>query len=209
MRTFLDIESWPRKEHFDFFRKFGEPFFGATVRIDCTAAYEKAKSRNIPFFIYYLHKTLVAVNEIEPFRYRIDGDQIVIHDRIDGSATIARENGSFGFSLIEFTTDLERFTKDAKVEIHRVQNAPGLLTREFPNDNLIHFSSIPWLDFTSLSHARNFDIPDSCPKISFGKMTVDENGKRSMPVSIHVHHALMDGYHVGLFVERLRELMME
>ncbi len=28
-----------------------------------------------------------------------------------------------------------------------------------------------------------------------------------MPVSIHVHHALADGYHVGLFVNKFQELM--
>ncbi|MBC7912492.1 MAG: chloramphenicol acetyltransferase, partial [Pyrinomonadaceae bacterium] len=46
----------------------------------------------------------------------------------------------------------------------------------------------------------------SCPKISFGMMT-DEHGKLSMPVSIHVHHALMDGYHVAEFVNLFQELM--
>lgn len=207
MKTLLDLDSWPRKEHFHFFRKFSEPFFGASVKVDCTKAYENAKAENIPFFIYYLHKTLVAVNEIEPFRYRVDDDQVVLHDRVDASATVARENGSFGFSLIKFYEDIERFAQEAKVEIHRVQNTPGLFTREFPKDNLIHFSSIPWLDFTSLSHARSFDFPDSCPKISFGKMIVDENGKRTMAMSVHVHHALMDGYHMAVFVDRFRELM--
>jgi len=207
MRTLLDLESWPRQEHFHFFRKFSEPFFGATVAVDCTKAYDKAKEAGIPFFIYYLHQTLLAVNDTEPFRYRIDGDQVVIHDKIDASATIARENATFGFSLIEFYEDIERFQKEAKVEIYRVQNTPGLLTREFTNDNLIHFSSIPWLDFTSLSHARHYGIADSCPKISFGKMTVDSSGNRSMPMSVHVHHALMDGYHLSVFTERLQDLM--
>lgn len=31
--------------------------------------------------------------------------------------------------------------------------------------------------------------------------------KRMMPVSIHVHHALMDGYDVGMFVDLFQELM--
>lgn len=207
MKTLLDLESWPRKEHFHFFRKFSEPFFGATVTVDCTKAYDRAKTGNIPFFVYYLHQTLIAVNEIEPFRYRVDGEQVVIHDRIDASATIARENASFGFSLIRFYEDIDLFAKEAKIEIHRVQNTPGLLTRDFPHDNLIHFSSIPWLDFTSISHARNYAIPDSCPKISFGKMTIDSSGNRSMPMSVHVHHGLMDGYHMSVFIERLRELL--
>jgi chloramphenicol O-acetyltransferase type A len=30
-----------------------------------------------------------------------------------------------------------------------------------------------------------------------------------MSVSIHVHHALVDGYHVGLYVDRFQALMNE
>ncbi|MDN3724202.1 CatA-like O-acetyltransferase [Aequorivita sp. SDUM287046] len=72
----------------------------------------------------------------------------------------------------------------------------------------IHFSAIPWIDFTSISHARSFSHPDSCPKISFGKMT-ETNGRKSMPISIHGHHALMDGYHVGQFIDQFQKLMSE
>ena len=92
----------------------------------------------------------------------------------------------------------------ANAEIERVRNTPGLFTREFTNDNIIHFSAIPWVSFTSLSHARSFTFPDSCPKISVGKMT-EENGKMTMPISVHVHHGLMDGYHVGLFFDLLQK----
>ena len=70
----------------------------------------------------------------------------------------------------------------------------------------MHFSSLPWLDFTSFSHARSFSFPDSSPKISFGKMT-ESKGKKSFSVSIHVHHGLVDGFHVGQFVEKFQELM--
>jgi chloramphenicol O-acetyltransferase type A len=72
---------------------------------------------------------------------------------------------------------------------------------------VIHFSAIPWLDFTSLSHARSYTFPDSCPKISFGKMKINENGKRTMPMSIHVHHGLVDGLHLGQFVDYFQEIM--
>ena len=207
MKTLLDIENWPRKEHFHFFRQFEEPFFGATVEIDCTKAYATAKSLNTSFFIYYLHKTLVAVNGTESFRYRITEDQIYVCDQINASATIGREDGSFGFSLIEYDVDFEIFTKNALAEIERIQNTTGLFTRTFSDDNVIHFSAIPWLDFTSLSHARSYTFPDSCPKISFGKMKIIENGKRTMPMSIHVHHGLVDGLHLGQFVDSFQEIM--
>lgn len=207
MKTLLNIDNWPRKEHFEFFRKFEEPFFGATVEIDCTKAYQTAKELNTSFFIYYLHKTLVAVNSIECFRYRISEDQIFVYDQINASATISREDGSFGFSLVKYDSHFETFNQIALAEIERVKNTSGLFTRSFDDDNLIHFSAIPWVNFTSLSHARSFTFPDSCPKISFGKMMLQENGKRTMTMSVHVHHGLMDGFHLGQFVDTFQELM--
>ncbi|MCD9574860.1 chloramphenicol acetyltransferase [Flavobacterium soyae] len=207
MKTLLDLENWNRKEHFAHFKQMEEPFFGATVEIDCTKAYETAKELNVSFFIFYLHKTLTAVNAIENFKYRIAEDKIYINDRIDVSATIGREDGTFGFSLIEYNPDFKIFEKNALTEIERVQNTTGLFTRSFNDDNVIHFSAIPWLNFTSLSHARSFTFPDSCPKISFGKMITFETGKRTIAMSVHVHHALMDGLHVGQFVDMLQNQM--
>jgi chloramphenicol O-acetyltransferase type A len=209
MKTLLDIANWPRKEHFHFFRQFEEPFFGATVEIDCTTAYENSKKLGSSFFIYYLHKTLVAVNTIESFRYRISEDKIYINERIDASATIGRADGTFGFSLIEYDLSFAVFKQNALTEIERIQKSTGLFTRTFETDNVIHFSAIPWVNFTSLSHARTYSIPDSCPKISFGKMIVSENGKRTMPMSVHVHHGLMDGMHLGQFVDYFQEIMNE
>ena len=203
----MDLEKWPRKEHFNFFRQFEEPFFGDTVEIDCTTAYENSKKLDSSFFIYYLHKTLVAVNTIESFRYRISDDKIYINDRIDASATIGRPDGTFGFSLIEYNLSFDIFKANALAEIERIQTTTGLFTRSFESDNVIHFSAIPWLNFTSLSHARSYTLPDSCPKISFGKMNVSNAGKRTMSMSVHVHHGLMDGMHLGHFVDYFQEIM--
>jgi chloramphenicol O-acetyltransferase type A len=75
-----------------------------------------------------------------------------------------------------------------------------------PQVNLIRYSALPWLDFTSLSHARDMAKEDSAPRITFGKMT-EADGRRTMPVSIHVHHALADGLHVAQFVEQFQRLL--
>jgi chloramphenicol O-acetyltransferase type A len=205
MKQKLNLETWNRKEHFLFFKQMEEPFFGITTSIDCTKAYIKSKELNVSFFAYYLHKTLLAVNQIENFRYRIIEDEIYIFDKINASATILREDKTFGFSLIEFDSDIEQFAEITKTEIVRIQTTSGLFTREF-SENLIHFSAMPWINFTSFSHARSYTWPDSCPKISFGKI-IEENGKKTFAMSIHVHHGLMDGIHVGEFVDLFQELM--
>ena len=205
MKQLLDIDNWNRKEHFNFFKQLEEPFFGVCVPIDCTIAFKKAKTEKHSFFISYLHKVLVAVNSVECFRYRISGDDIVIYDEIDASATIGRPDGTFGFSYIKFHPNFKEFNLIAKKEIERVQNNSGLEVA-VAGDHVIHFSSLPWLDFTSFSHARSFTFADSAPKISVGKMT-ETDGKKSFSISIHAHHGLVDGFHVGQFVEKLQELM--
>jgi chloramphenicol O-acetyltransferase type A len=209
MRQKLQLETWNRKEHFAFFNQFEEPFFGVTVQIDCTKAYQNAKEMGVSFFTFYLFKTLVAVNEIENFRYRIQDKEVFIYDKISASATILRNDNTFGFSFMEFEFDIHDFAKNVTLEIDRVKNTTGLFTRDFSTVNLIHFSTLPLINFTSFSHARNFTFEDSSPKISFGKMIITENGNRLFSMSIHVHHGLMDGYHVGNFVDLFQKLMNE
>lgn len=209
MKSKLNLENWSRKEHFEFFRKFEEPFFGVTVDVDCSKAYQKAKEQEISFFLTYLYKTLIAVNQIEAFRYRISENDIYVYDSINASATISRLDNSFGFSLIKFYSDFGFFSEIALKEIERVKNTSGLFTREFSDDNLIHFSAIPFINFTSLSHSRSFSFEDSCPKISFGKLIHNGNGTCQMPMSVHVHHGLMDGFHLGQFIDLFQSLMNE
>ncbi|MGY0035359.1 CatA-like O-acetyltransferase [Pedobacter sp. NJ-S-72] len=205
MQKELDIKQWNRKEHFHFFRKFEEPFFGITVKIDCTKAYLHAKKSGKSFFLYYLYQSLKAANTIEEFKYRIKGDKVIIYDQVNASPTINRPNGTFGFSYMDFHEDYNQFYKLAEQEIDRVSKSTGL----FPavsGENVIHYSALPWIDFTSISHARSFSFEDSSPKISFGKM-VETETKRTISVSVHVHHALMDGVQVGKFIETFQKLM--
>ncbi|WP_316745778.1 chloramphenicol acetyltransferase [Pedobacter gandavensis] len=207
MTQILDLNTWSRKDHFHFFSQFEEPFFGVTVKVDCTIAYATAKAKGISFFLHYLHKSLLAANQIPCFRYRIVEDQVWIFDQVNASPTVGRADGSFGFSYMDYREDFSEFQVIAEKEIETVKNSTSL----FPagsGECVIHYSALPWLDFTSMSHARSFTLADSNPKISFGKM-MESEGKKTMSVSIHVHHGLMDGFHVGQFVERFQKLLNE
>jgi len=97
MKQKIDLATWNRKEHFAFFSTFEEPFFGLTTQLDCENAYHKAKSLGIPFSTYYLHKTLIAVNENKAFRLRIEGDEVVEFLEIHGSPTVLRADRHLGF----------------------------------------------------------------------------------------------------------------
>ncbi|MFC4209682.1 CatA-like O-acetyltransferase [Pedobacter lithocola] len=205
MREKININTWLRKDHFNFFSTFEEPFFGVTVDVDCTETYREAKELEVSFFLLYLHKSLIAANKVENFKYRIIEGEVWKYDTVHASATINRPNGTFGFSYTDFHKNFEDFKVEAIKEIEKVKNSTGLIAAS-SGENVIHYSAIPWLNFTSLSHARNYSYKDSCPKISFGKVR-DEAGKKIMAVSIHANHALMDGFHIAQFVDAYQELL--
>jgi chloramphenicol O-acetyltransferase type A len=205
MKHVLDLDTWARKEHFLFFNQFEEPLFGVNVTVDCTKAYTEAKRKGVSFFLYSLYRSLEAANSLEPFRYRIENGQVMVYDIIDGGSTVARPNGTFGYGSFPYDPVFENFIATATKEAEDVQQRTDLVRSTA--ENIIRFSSLPWIDFTALSHARLFSVPDSCPRISFGKITVHPDGKRTMPMSIHVHHALVDGIHVGQYIERFQEMM--
>ena len=207
MKHLIDLAGWNRREHFTFFSAFEEPFFGLVAPVDCTRALAEAKRLGVPFFLYYLHAALQAVNQVEALRYRIEDGQVYCYDRIHASATIGRPDHTFGFSFIEQHDELAAFVPGATTEIAAVQASEGLRLNETTGrPDVIHFSALPWVRFTGLSHARSFTHPDSCPKISVGQTYV-EGAATLLPVSVNVHHGLADGYHVGLFLAAFQELL--
>ena len=47
----IDIATWNRREHYEHFSAFLTiRFFGVTVQVDCTRAYQEAKTKGISFF---------------------------------------------------------------------------------------------------------------------------------------------------------------
>lgn len=203
----IDIAEWERKEYYELFSQYDEPFFGIVSEIDCTKAYKAAKENNFSFYACYLHKSLVAVNGIEELKYRIDSEGVVLYDQINASPTIGRDNGTFGFGFIPYHEEFSVFNEKLLVEVERVRNIKGLgMNENTMRTDVIHYSSIPWIKFSGLTHARNYKFLDSTPKISFGRAAYT-NDRMTMPVSVNVHHALVDGLHVAKYLELFQDLL--
>lgn len=198
----IDLSTWNRKEHFEHFSAFDDPFFGVTVNVECTRSYQEAKSKDISFFLLILHRIITAAAKVEEFRYRIEGDQVVCYDSLFPEATVARADHTFSFASFEYDPDEMAFIRKAKAEMERLQQTTGLNKEGTFHPNAIHYSAVPWLTFTDMKHPTNMRSGDSVPKISTGKYFKD--GERLMlPVSVTCHHGLMDGYHVSKFIEKL------
>jgi len=203
---FLDIESWNRKEHFYFFNQFEDPYFSVTVDFDVTKIYAHAKLYNLSFFALYLHACMKALNGVENFKYRIQDDKVVIHDVIHASPTILRDDHTFGFSFIHYDNDFEQFNKNFESEKSRILNSNHLFPKE-NTDDCIYCSAMHWFNFSAQKEPVFGVKKESVPKLAFGKF-VKKNNTLQMPVAIAVNHALIDGYHVGKFVEAYQDALI-
>lgn len=200
MKTAIDLSIWKRKVHFDFFNQFDDPSFEITFNVDVTKAFQKSQDLKYSFFLLYLHASMKAINSIEEFKIRIEGDQLFLYDTVHAGPTIARDNGTFGFSQLPYFEDFEAFMKNAQEIIKKVKEANDL-NPSFNQSDVVYYTSIPWISFTGVKHPIfNSQATDSIPKISFGKY-FDQNGKKLMPVSVQANHALLDGFHVGKYLE--------
>ena len=199
----IDISRWDRKEYYEFFGNMPDPFCGLTAKIDFTDCYRKAKADGKSFFLYSLYGILKVLNSIPEFRYRIEDGNVVQYDHIGASPTIAREDGSFGFAYFDWDEDLNTFVDAATAEIARVKRCSGLSLNENEGRNdIIYFTSVPWVDFSHIKHPGGHRTGDSIPQVAVGKLH-EENGRMVMSVSIEVNHGLADGRHIGLFVNTL------
>jgi chloramphenicol O-acetyltransferase type A len=200
----IDLETWERRELFAYFDSFSEPFHGVCVRVNCTETFLYAKDEQLSVFLSLLHRSLVAAHQVENFMIRSVDGEIWRYQTIHGGSAVGRPNGTIGFGYYPFHSELREFVRAASLEVERVKASDELVRH--PGQDLIRYSVLPWLDFTSISHARDLSKKDSAPRITFGKIT-DSNGRCTMPVSIHVHHGLVDGEHVARFVAHFEKAL--
>ena len=168
MKRTINLATWNRREHFEFFSSLDEPFHGLVANLDCTGTFNHCRQQRQPFFLTYLYKILQAVNDTDAMRQRIEAGAVVEYERV--------QRGS-GLGL-----------KDTVVR-----------------NNDIHFSALPDIRFTGLTHARRYGTERCEPKISVGQVFQDGVHWR-MPVAVFVHHGLVDGHHVGAFLKRTEQL---
>ncbi len=206
MPKYIDIDSWHRRELFDFFIKYANPYFNVCTNVDVTRLLALVRSRSglrMSSAIHYFG--LRAANDVEQFRYRLQDEKIIVYDVIHGGTTVLLANETFSYAYFEYDPDFNTFVKAMDQSVDELRNGDGRL-KPTMRDDLIYHTTLPWFSFTSFSHARTPGRGDSVPRLVFGKF-FNEGERVMMPISIEVHHALVDGLHVGRFLSNLEEAL--
>src|SRR5205814_2302908 len=156
---------------------------------------EFVTQRKIKISLALHYFALRVANETEPFRYRLKDGRVIVYDVVNGGTTVLLPNESFAYAYFEYQRDFEDFIRDMGTAVEEIRSGTGKL-KPTMRDDVIYHTSLPWISFTSFAHARTPGRGDSIPRIDFGKFT-KENERVMLPISVEVHHAVMDGLHVG------------
>jgi chloramphenicol O-acetyltransferase type A len=202
---YINIDNWKRKEHFDFFYRADYPQYNICMNIVVTRFLAFVKQRNLSFYYAMIYAVTKVANDCENFRYRIRDGKVVLHDTIHPSftdITSGSEDDLFKMVTVEMKDSLTAFV-DAAKETSTGQKTFFPLDTFIGRDDFVYITSIPWISFTQLSHTISLNKDDAVPRISWGKYYHDGDNTL-LPFSIQVHHALVDGVHVGKYVEQLQ-----
>ncbi len=204
---FIDINDYKRKKHFDFFMKQDYPHMNLCANVEITRFVDFLKSNKFPFYFSLIYLSIRTANQIKEFHHRIREGKIIEHEVIHPSFSVMAKDDIFSFCTSEYSTDFHTFLQNAQEEAEKVKVKP-VIEDEPGRDDLVYITCIPWVSFTSISHPMHLHPVDSIPRIAWGKYFKDNN-KLLLPFSVQVHHALMDGVHVGRFFKLFQELLDE
>jgi len=202
MYTEIDLQSWSRLATFKHFSAFDLPFFNICNNVDITPVYQKCKINGYSISLALQYCCLQAANTVDEFKLRILDSKVVKYDVIHAGAIVMLPDNNIRFCMYEHTDDFEAFETKARITQQKVLATRQTEPRSQEQD-VIHFSVLPWVSFTSISHPRGLNSKmESIPKITLGKFFKSEE-RILLPISVEVNHCLMDGYHLGLFNSEL------
>lgn len=192
----IDLANWPGAAQFQFFRSYQRPHYATTVRLDVTHLMGR-KAAGLSAYRACLYAIGAGVHAVPELCLRFRGDQVWRHPKVTLSMTVPQKAGGFGYAYVPYLPDFQAFEAQAKALIARVAAGAALDPNAGARDDLAYLSCLPWLDYTSLNNALP-GADDCIPRISWGKFS--RNGDSwQMPMTIEVHHALVDGAAVGAY----------
>lgn len=194
-----EVKEFKRKNLFDYYHGFNNPFIICTTKIDITKIVEYCK----------IHKNLYATlgfiitqtaNEIDAFKYRYKEGKIYYCEEIRSNYVQMYEDETIGYFGIPTIKEFDEYIKTfLKMQKQFLKDKNYSSETEL---NEIWLSCQPWFSFTSL--IPPFDKEVTIPQFIWDKYQKID-GTYSINLMIMVHHGFADGFHVGKFISLLEE----
>ena len=206
----IDRENWERKSYWEQFTRQARCYASITGEVDVTRLTEQAKRTGYSFYVAFLYCVTAVVNRHREFRYAYDArtDRVLLWNEVWPSHLVFHDQEeSFTAIWSRWNPDFKTFYQSCREDIERGKEARGHHVPDMPL-NTFGVSALPWLSYTSLDINLTADGVYLAPIISWGRWRSD--GSRTvLPLSMEIHHAVADGFHIARFFREVEQLAGE
>lgn len=204
--TLYDAD-WARSSHFQYYTKgFVKSVNSMTVRMDVTHFLAAVKQRGLKFFPAFAALTGQVIAAIPEMCTNVDKDgNPGYYSYLNPNFTIFHaDDKTFSDVWSEYDADFDTFYQNLVSDTEKYQQKKGIKVKEGQPANFFCISCVPWLDYEAYCPVNYGGSPNLFPIITFGKYT-EQNGKLTLPLTLTISHACMDGYHLSKFFNDLQE----
>lgn len=203
----IDMNSYKRRDHFNYFNSLAYPYVGFTVNIDITEFAETAKEQKLPFFLTFCYGVSRAANSIPEFRQRIDKNGIIEFDNCQTSHTVALEDKTYCYCALDSNMPFSRYLPYAVQAQEDAKQKRSITEDDEDTADKIFITTLPWFSYTDFTQP----VPspaDSNPRITWGRY-FRQNDRTLIPVTVLCNHALVDGIHIADFYKSLENQLQQ
>ena len=209
MKQEIDINSWDRRQHFEYYSKISTPHYCVAFNIDITKLLQFTRKQNISFYYWLIYLCTQSLNMIDEFLLEIKDNRVFkINRRVPCFTDLKKGATSFHMVYLPCEGNIIEFATKAREE--SINNPLPVDALEGLREPQIIYSCIPWADITMCSNERDYNDPklkdDTVPILVWGKYT-EHDGRYMINMTLDVNHRLIDGYFVGLFVQNLEAMI--
>lgn len=201
-KRMLDKESYPRYAHFRHFWDDAPCMISLTDEVDVTVLRNACRKEGVSFYLSFLYVVTRVVNQHEEFRMTtldapdLPAPEPAVWDVVNPVHNVFHEDTETYTSIVSlWQPDFDLFCRDAAEDMERGRHLK--IDRVPAGDNVFEASSVPWRHFTSVGLSG--DCMPLTPVIAWGRWR-EENGACRLPLSVQIHHAAADGYHLARFL---------
>jgi len=204
--TKVDLKQWSRGELFSFYIDQMRIVMSLTVDIDVSNLIAYAKKNGFLFYPCMLWAVSKVVNDHDEFRHgwNEQGDLIRWEYVSPSYADFHAEDENFTKLVTQYNPSLSAFHTQFLSDREKKKSVRGIAANQPPN--FFDVSCLPWVRY------RHFDVhvfdegKFLAPVITWGKYEW-ENEKAMMPLSMNIHHAVADGFHLCRFFNEVQALI--
>lgn len=204
--TPIDMNTWPRREHFHYFAHMAPTGYSLTAEVDVTRLRAALKRRELRFYPAYLWLVTHSLNAQEAFRLAEKEGVLGVYDTLTPLyAVFHRDDKTFSMQWTAFDEDFAAFYRGWIRDQERYGENHGFLARRdaLPPENAYTVSCMPWVSFRHFAVHSYDSKAYYFPSVEAGRFE-EWDGRTILPLSITCHHAATDGWHVKGFLEHLQ-----